>query len=375
MSNKNLLLLAHDGEDFYKARLPFAHFLRDQGYKVFVILPNDKYTDLIRKEGFEITNSSIERDNTNPIHLLKAVFEIRRYARTCNADIVHSFKFIPNLMNFCANLLTTRKTVLHIAGLGIAFANPGLKFRILKWIQQVLFFLQFLRADLVIIQNPDDYNDFLFKKLFRKKIRVVKGSGVDILKFSPLREQKRPVSGKKVFLCTTRLIWEKGIREMVEAFESLPANLRAQVELRIIGEPDTKNPRGVTPEYVEKYKSSTTIRFLGRQDRIQEHLCQADVFILPSYYREGIPRSILEALASGLPVITTSVPGCKLTIVSNQNGLLIEPRSVEAIRTAVENMLANEQRWPEMGAISRELAIAEFSENKIFSEIVKLYAQ
>lgn len=162
---------------------------------------------------------------------------------------------------------------------------------------------------------------------------------------------------------------------MVEAFESLPANLRAQVELRIIGEPDTKNPRGVTPEYIDKYKASATIRFLGRQDRIQEHLCQADVFILPSYYREGIPRSILEALASGLPVITTSVPGCKLTIVSNQNGLLIEPRSVEAIRAAVENMLANEQRWPEMGAISRELAIAEFSENKIFSEIVKLYAQ
>ena len=375
MSNKNILLLAHDGEDFYKARLPFAHFLRNQGYKVFVLLPKDRYTDLIRDEGFEVRNSSIERDNTNPIQLIKAIFEIHSYASVCDAGIVHSFKFVPNLMNFGANILTRRKTVLHIAGLGIAFANPGLKFKLLKWIQQILFFFQFLRADLIIIQNPDDYQDFLFKKYFRKKIKVVKGSGVDIQKFSPKSQQRASETEKQIFLCTTRLIWEKGIREMVEAFETLPDHLRSQVELRIIGEPDTKNPRGVTPQYIERYKTSPIIRFLGRQDGIHEHLRNADVFILPSYYREGIPRSILEALASGLPVITTNVPGCNLTIVPNENGLLIQPRSVDTIRTAVIEMLAQKGTWTEMGKASRELAVSEFSENKIFSEIVKLYAQ
>lgn len=374
MGNKKVLLLAHDGEDFYKARLPYAHFLKNEGYQVFVILPRDQYTELIRTAGFEVQNSGIERDNTNPIHLLRAVFEINAYAQNCGADIVHSFKFVPNLMNFFAGIFTNRKIVLHIAGLGIAFANPGVKFRILKWIQQILFFFQFLRANIVIIQNPDDYNDFLFKKWFRHKIKVVKGSGVNIDKFAPrvFEPGNRP-SQKRIFLCTTRLIWEKGIKEIVDAFETLDADLKSQVELRIIGEPDTKNPRGVTPDYIHKYETNPIIRFLGRQENIKEQLLDADVFILPSYYREGIPRSILEALATGLPVITTDVPGCNLTIRQGQNGFLITPRSVEEIKVAVRTMMSQQDKWPQMGSMSRQMAVSEFSEARVFSEIEKLY--
>ncbi|MCF0075806.1 glycosyltransferase, partial [Dyadobacter sp. CY261] len=255
------------------------------------------------QEGFHVQHSSIERDSKNPLNLLKSVLEIRKFARENDVNIVHSFKFVPNLINSCANIFTGKKVVLHIAGLGIAFANTTVKFRILKFIQQVLFLMQFLRANLVIIQNPDDYNDFFFKQYFRKKIKVVKGSGVNITKFCPSTDVLDKISGsseKMVFLCTTRLIWEKGIRELVEAFESLPDEVRKKTELRIIGEPDNKNPRGVTNDYITGYSTNPCIRFLGRQDNIREHLQNSDVFILPSYYREGIPRSILEALAAGL---------------------------------------------------------------------------
>lgn len=375
MSGRNVLLLAHDGEDFYKARLPFAKFLKNHGFRVFVILPEDHYTELIQKEGFDVKHSGIRRDNLNPIDLAKSVLEIRRHARVINADIVHSFKFIPNLINSLAGIGTKNDVVLHIAGLGIAFANNGLKFRILKLAQQILFYFQFLRANLVIIQNPDDFNDFLLKEQFRSKIKLVKGSGVNVERFSrdpaPITPSLDP--RKSVFLCTTRLIWEKGIREMVDAFESLPEPIRSQVELRIIGEPDTKNPRGVTESYIRQYQSSTVVRFLGRQSNIKEQLMEADVFILPSYYREGIPRSILEALAMGLPVITTDVPGCNLTIIGESNGLLIKPRSESAIREAVEKMMVKKDQWIEMGRASRQLALREFSENQVFGEIVKLY--
>ena len=374
MSSKNILLLAHDGEDFYKARLPFARFLKDKGYNVSVIVPRDKFTDLIAGEGFLVQPSNLKRNNANPLHLLQSMREVSRFATDNNVGIIHSFKFFPNLINSFANLFSNRKVVLHIAGLGIAFANKRPKYQIIKFIQQVLFLLEFLRANLVIIQNPDDYEDFLFKKFFRKKIKVVKGSGVDVSLFSPALTAPAQ-NGKAVFLCTTRLIWEKGIKEMVEAFESLPSPMLENVELRIIGEPDNKNPRGITKEYVERYKASTQIKFLGRQNNIKEHLQNSDIFILPTYYREGIPRSILEALASGLPVITTDVPGCKLTIIPNENGILIRPRSVEAIRSAVESILAARGSWAQMGATSRRLALSEFSENVIFTEIVKLYQQ
>lgn len=372
MISNNILLLAHDGEDFYKARLPFARFLKNKGYNVSVIVPRDKFTDLIADEGFLIQPSNLKRNNANPFHLLKSMREVNRFTIANKVDTIHSFKFFPNFINSFANLFSNRKVVLHIAGLGIAFANKQPKYQILKFAQQVLFTLEFLRANLVIIQNPDDYEDFLFKKFFRKKIKVVKGSGVDISVFSPAQSASVP-NGKAIFLCTTRLIWEKGIKEMVEAFESLPSPILENVELRIIGEPDTKNPRGITRDYIERYKANAQIRFLGRQDNVKEHLRNAHIFILPTYYREGIPRSILEALACGLPVITTDVPGCNLTIIPNKNGVLIAPRSVEAIKSAVEKILSERENWAQMGAASRRLALSEFSESVIFTEIIKLY--
>lgn len=374
MIHKNILLLAHDGEDFYKARMPFARFLRKEGFEVFVLLPKDNYTDLIAEEGIKVEHSSLERDNKNPLNLLKTVWEVRNFSKEHRIDLVHSFKFIPNLINSFSNILTKRKVVLHIAGLGIAFANDQPKYRVLKFLSQVLFLIQFLRANLVIIQNPDDYNDFLFKENFRNKIKLVKGSGVNISKFSPA--ERIAVANKRqklTFLCTTRLIWEKGIREMVEAFESLPPSLTQDIELNIIGEPDDKNPRTVSREYIDRYKSSKLIHFLGRQNNVQEYLRNSDVFILPSYYREGIPRSILEALSCGLPVITTNVPGCNLTVIPDKNGLMIAPRSVTTIASAVKDMLSRQDSWVTMGEFSRELAIQEFSEEKVFSEIVKLY--
>ncbi|WP_439555178.1 glycosyltransferase family 4 protein [Dyadobacter sp.] len=371
MTNKNVLLLAHDGEDFYKARIPFAKFLKERGYHVSVMVPHDEYTARIQQEGFYVQNSSLQRDNTNPLALIKTIFEVRRFARSNQIGLVHSFKFVPNLINSFSGILSHQKVVLHIAGLGIAFANTGPKYKFLKLVQQILFLIQFLRANLVIIQNPDDYNDFLFKESFRDKIKVVKGSGVDITKFSPVPRMHD--TSRITFLCTTRLIWEKGIKELTEAFETLPEHLKANLQLLIIGEPDNKNPRTVTPEFIQRFQNNTFIRFLGKQSNIAEMLNSSDVFILPSYYREGIPRSILEALSSGLPIITTKVPGCNLTVIQGENGYLIEPRSVTAIRNAVEQMLSRQSEWKSMGASSRNLAVTEFSEETVFSQIVKLY--
>ena len=372
MIYKKILLLAHDGEDFYKARIPFAKFLIQNGFQVFVVVPKDKYTQAIIDEGLTVFNGSLERDNLNPFDLLRTIFQVRSYARDNQIDLVHSFKFIPNLINVLSNLFASRKVVLHIAGLGIAFANNSFKYLVIRNIFRLLFFFQFLRANLVIIQNPDDFNDFYFKDFFRKKIKVVKGSGVDIQRFNPVN-RKTVSTGKLTFLCTTRLIWEKGIAEMAEAFSSLSGQLKTQTELIIIGEPDVKNPRAVTPEFIAKYQGSAVVRFVGKKERIQDYLNNADVFILPSYYREGIPRSILEALASGLPVITTTVPGCNLTVKDGKNGFMIEPRSSLAIKNAVEKMIAQRASWPEMGAYSRELAVTEFSENTVFGQIVNLY--
>lgn len=372
MSDKNILLLAQDGEDFYKSRMPFARHLMRHGFSVFVLIPKDKFSELITAEGLIVKHSSIERDGMGPLKLIRTVLEVRNYVKANSIGLSHSFKFMPNLINVCSNILTGTKVVLHITGLGIAFANESAKYRLLKTILRIFLFVKFLRANLIIIQNPDDFEDFLFKEQFRKKIRVVKGSGVDVDEFQPSRKEEN-IGRKSIFLCTTRLIWEKGIAELAEAFDSLPEHIKKNVELRIIGAPDTKNPRAVSQEFIDQYKENQVVRFLGQKENIRAYLNTADVFILPSYYREGIPRSLLEALACGLPVVTTNVPGCNLTVKTGQNGLLIEPRSVQTIGSAVEELYAHKSCWKLMGDFSRSLAVEEFSEEVVFNQIVKLY--
>lgn len=371
MNPRKVLLLAHCGEDFFKARLSFAQYLQRQGIEVFVMVPKDNYTSKIQEFGFKVGTTSLQRDNTNPITLLKAIVEANKFANLHTIDIVHSFKFIPNLINTLSNLFSKRRVVLHIAGLGIAFANNDLKYKVIRQVFRLLFFMQFIRANIVIIQNPDDYSDFFFKELFKDKIKVVKGSGVDVKFFSPTVSSR--VGRNVTLLCTTRLIWEKGIRELVDAVSLLPKHIQDSLQVLIIGEPDDKNPRAVTADYIEQFRESSKILFLGKRNNIKDYLVESDIFILPSYYREGIPRSILEALACAKPVITTNVPGCNLTVKNGINGYLIEPKSPVAIRDAILEMFQRREDWNMMGRVSREMAIENFSEEVVYNQIVNLY--
>ena len=145
-------------------------------------------------------------------------------------------------------------------------------------------------------------------------------------------------------------------------------------KLLIVGWSDEHNPRHVEASYINEFKNDKNIQFLGRCDNVRELLALSDVFIYPSYYREGIPRGILEALSMGLPIITTNMPGCNLTVIQNQNGLLISPKSWEQVKEAVKKMI-NENNLLGMGIKSRLLVENSFSEDIIFSQIEDIYKQ
>ena len=294
-------------------------------------------------------------------------------------DIVHSYRFFPNFINVLANIFSKRKVVLHVTGLGIIYANNSFKFKIYRLISNLAYYFMISFSNAVIVQNPDDLDDLSFPGINLKKLHLVKGSGVDTQLFHPgiasrqkIRSAFNIAESEKVFMCVTRLIWEKGIKEMVDAFATLHVKY-PDCKLVIVGSPDHGNPMHVSPEYMHSENNRNNVFFWGAQTDIPAVLSAADVFIFPSYYREGIPRCLLEALAMGLPVITTDMPGCNLTVENGKNGLLIEPRSVEAIIRAVTFFMEGKADLPIMQSQSRKMAETFFSEDIIYHEVLAVY--
>jgi glycosyltransferase involved in cell wall biosynthesis len=206
---------------------------------------------------------------------------------------------------------------------------------------------------------------------------LIYGSGIDVNKYSSNSFERKNIrrdlgiqEEQRLFICVTRLIWEKGIKELVDAFTLVHADNKNFI-LYIVGWPDYDNPRHVTDQFINSVTKQSGINFLGKRTDIPELLAASDLFIFPSYYREGIPRNLLEALAMGLPIITTDMPGCRMAVTNGVNGLLIQPRSVEEILTAFRKIFG--LNILEMGKRSRELAIRVFKDKIIFQKITDAY--
>ena len=375
---KKILLIENFSSDFYKARIPLAKFLKNRGWDVYALVPKNEYYDMICNEGINAIEYNFDRKDKGLSQIIRLIKIYNKIIKDNDFDVIHSFRFQPNLLNVITNFFNKRKLVLHITGLGIAFSNSSLKYKVFRILSQIILQIKMFRANEIIVQNQNDIEDIWFSELWIKKIHLIKGSGVDIAYFNKelfnkdnLRKSMSIPAHDKIFICITRLIWEKGIREMIDAFQSLII-VYPNLKLWIVGWSDTDNPRQVENAYIQQFEKHNNIVFLGKKDNIRELLAVSDVFLYPSYYREGIPRSILEALAMSLPIITTDMPGCNLTVVNGKNGYLISTKSSMAIEEAVIQFL-NSNNEVEMCKASRILCEQEFSDTLIFDQILKVY--
>jgi glycosyltransferase involved in cell wall biosynthesis len=371
---KKVLLIENSSSDFIKSRIKFANHLQKKGYEVYALVPHSE--SFIPSDcKIKMFNYHLNRNNNNLYTSIKNILYFKKIINEYNIDIIHSFRFQPNLLNIFANYFNQKTIILHITGLGIAFSSKGGYYRIIRLISQFIFQIKLIRANKVIVQNPDDKDDILFSRFWRNKIDIIKGSGVDINLYNAnlynklsLRTKFNILNKHIVFVCVSRLIWEKGILEMINAVKTINND---NVRLFIIGSPDNDNPRHVSQTFIDKFKNDANILFLGRKENIEELLSVSDVFIYPSYYREGIPRGILEALSMSLPVITSNTPGCRLTVIEGKNGYLVRPKSEEDIINAISKILNDDLN--NMGRISRNLAENEFQNEIIFNEIEEIY--
>jgi glycosyltransferase involved in cell wall biosynthesis len=337
--------------------------LIEQGYQVIAIAPEDKYSAKLSELGCEFIHINIDQGGTNPVSDFKTFADFFRIYRTKSIDVVLNFTPKNNIYSTLAAHFNKTKAINNIAGLGILFINESVTSKIARF----LYKISQSKASKLFFQNEDDRALFLQKKITTSvETDRLPGSGVDLSRFTL---SPAPDDGKVRFLLIARMLYDKGIGQYVEAARSLKAKYGDQVELQLLGFLDTNNPSAVSKQEMQAWVDEGIVNYLGTSDNVEQDIAKVDCMVLPSYYREGVPKSLLEAGAMGKPIVTTDNVGCRETVDNGVNGYLCELRSSESLIEKLELMInKTHQERLEMGRKSREKIQNEFDERIVIAK-------
>ncbi|MDT0607838.1 glycosyltransferase family 4 protein [Croceitalea rosinachiae] len=368
--NKKIMIIASLSYSLIHFRGDFIEALVKSGFKVFGVAPEISLEVAKGLERIGGTPLEIQLDGTglNPFKDYRTIKQLKRLIIKHEIDLVFPYTIKPVVYGSIAAAMYNIPTVSLITGLGFTFSGASTKANLLQQVTKRLYRYALRKNELVIFQNEDDLKLFHSKRILSKKqnTAIVNGSGVNLDRY-PFRIQS--VEGPTVkFIIVARLIMEKGIHLFLSAAKKLKKEF-PKAEFHIIGA-ESNTPSGIKVEQLTQMHKEGTIVFHGSSDKVPEFLERMDVFVLPTYYREGVPRSILEALSIGMPIITTDTPGCKETVIMKENGFLITPKSLESLVEACRYFLENPSSVEQMGKQSRNLAEKIFDVNLINRALV-----
>ena len=345
----------------YNFRRNLMRALSDDGHHVVAVGGDGAFGQRLTEQGFAHREVTFSGAGTRPWRELATVLELRRVLRDERIDLVLSYTPKGNVYAALAGRGLPTAQVMNVSGLGRAFTSPGVASRIVH----LLYRQTVARAAWVFFQNEDDRRLFIDRGYVQAgRTSRLPGSGVDLDAFSPAPLPSRQ-AGRGVFLMVARLLWDKGVREYVEAARALRVRW-PQARFQVLGPLDASARSGVPRATLEAWVADGLVEYLGETDNIRPFLQAADCVVLPSYYREGVPRSLLEAAATMRPVITTDAVGCRDTVDPGISGLLCRPRDAKdlAEKMAQVLMMTPEQRAA-MGGAGRQKMEQEFDERSV----------
>jgi glycosyltransferase involved in cell wall biosynthesis len=334
--------------------------LQAAGYRVVALTPADDYSSRFAELDVEHVPIPMDSQGVSPVQdfglLLRYVGALRRI----RPAVYLSYTAKPNVYGSLAAHALGVPVVNNVSGLGTAFIRKGLLTRVVS----SLYRLAFRRSATVFFQNPEDLELFVGARLVeRGKADLLPGSGIDLARFTPDAIQTRR-DGRFTFLLVARLLWDKGVAEYVEAARRLRER-NPDVRFQLLGFLDVANRTAVPRAAVERWVAEGLIEYLGHADDVRPYLRAADCVVLPSY-REGLPRTLLEAAAMGKPLIATDVPGCRHVAEHGVNGYLCAARDPASLAEAMSKMLAlPAAERHRLGAAARAKAEAEFDEQRV----------
>lgn len=364
-----LLYLVTEDWYFCSHRLPIARAARDAGFEVMVATRVDRHAGVIRSEGFELAPLKLRRRDWRPWREFAALFEIIRLYRRVRPDIVHHVAMKPVIYgSIAARFYTDCVVVNALAGLGYVFASSNLRARVLRpLVKLALRGLVTGRRCHALVQNPDDEALMLGMGISSRRISVIRGSGVDIRAFRPSPE---PV-GEIVVTMVSRMLWDKGVGELVEAARRLRQS-GSGVRVQLVGPPDHENPAAIPEQTLQDWQREGVIRWLGQRDDVFELWSCSHIAVLPSY-REGLPKALLEAAACGRPMVATDVAGCREIVVDGETGLLVPARDAASLTQALVRLAGDAPLRKRMGSAARKRVVEHFSQEHVAEETLALY--
>lgn len=365
---KKIAIVANSTWNIYNFRINLIRKFRLQGYRVIVIAPVDEYIHYLNESHFtkHIPLTHLSPQSKNPIKDLLLIRELYKIYKEEKPDLVLHYTIKPNIYGSIAARWAGIPCMSTVTGLGYTFLNQGIYTRIAK----ALYKYAFKSNSRTIFHNHDDQNLFKRLKLIPDEIStVIKGSGVDTTFFRPFKAKKN--KDKFIFLFVGRLLYDKGIVEYIQAALKVKPIIK-NAECWVVGELNAKNPSNIPKKKLLQWVENRYIRYWGATNDIRNFNKNVDIIVLPSY-REGMPRAVLEGMAMGKPIITTSTSGCREAVEDNVNGYLVPIRDSISLAEAMVKMYnLDEDKFIKMGEESRNKALNEFDEKIINQQYLDL---
>jgi glycosyltransferase involved in cell wall biosynthesis len=368
---RRILLVGNDPEYFLMHRLALAKALLEQGIDLQVAVPFDPSDERFRALPFAVHQLPLKRGSVNPFSEMRALRALYAHARKLRPLVVHHVTIKPMLYgSIVARMVGTPCVVNSITGLGYVFASPEPAARVLRAIVRPMLRFGCVRPNVTMLfENRDDLELYCRERIAQKSnSRVIPSSGIDVSAYTP----RQHVNGAVTVLLLGRMLWDKGIREFIEAARAVGAQ-RPGTRFVLVGGTDP-NPESIPLEVLRTWQQEGVVEYWGWRADIPAVLAQADILCLPSY-REGLPRSMLEGGAAGLPLIATDVPGCRDAMLPGKSGLLVPPKDSAALSAAILRLVDNVDLRRAMGRAARHDAASRFSTASVASSTLSVYEE
>ncbi|WP_455787621.1 glycosyltransferase family 4 protein [Parabacteroides goldsteinii] len=363
---KKFILISPKNRTVYNFRGDLIQEIKSNGYEVIVTGPNLDHLDKIEELGGRFIEIPINKNGLNPFADLRYLLELRKLMRLEKPDVTLGYTIKPVIYGAIAAKMAGVKCINSmITGVGYLFTSQSAKTKLLRFFVSFLYRLGLRVANVVIFQNPDDRNEFLKHQLVkREKCFVVNGSGVNMDKFT-----KTAFPDRITFFMLSRVMFSKGIREYLAAAEIVKKKY-PDVRFMLLGAVEDIQD-SLKREDLVPYIKDEIIDYYEETIDVRPYMEQCSVYVLPSY-REGTPRTVLEAMAMGRPIITSDAPGCRETVENGKNGFLIPIKDVNALVEKIEWFIQNPEQIPVMGERSFELCKRKFEVSKVNKDMIKI---